>query len=101
MGDDQETISEHVRKIIEDCKKSTGRVSLSEQGHLIIKFDRDNTGADLPSLARQYFGDQQLGYMLVPTDRVRRLRESSVMIFIRKFVNDLMEVLLKIIQPRK
>jgi hypothetical protein len=93
IADNQEEISEHVRKTIEDCKKSTGRVSLNEQGHLIVKINKDDTGADLPSLARQYFGDQQLGYTVVAVGEDGELRESSVMIFTRTFIDDLMEVL--------
>lgn len=92
MADDQETISRHVRKTIEDCKKSTGRVSLNEQGRLIVRID--DTGDDLPSVAREHFGDKRLQYMLAPLGEDRDLKESPVIIFTRKFVNDLMKALL-------
>lgn len=99
MADDQETISAHVRKAIEDCHKSTGRVSLNEQGRLIVKID--DTGADLPSVTREYLGAERREYMLVPLGEDRDLKESPVIIFTRKFVDRLMEALLTTIQPRK
>lgn len=99
MADNQETISEHVRKTIEDCKKSTGRVSLNEQGRLIVKID--DTVADLPIVTTEHFGDQRLKYMLVPIGEDGQLRESPAIIFTRKSIDDLMGALLTTTQPRK
>lgn len=94
MAEEQETISERVHKTIENCKKATGKVSLNEQGHLIVKIDEDDTGAGLSSVTTEHFGDQRLKYMLVPIGEDGELRESPVIIFTRKFVDDLVEALL-------
>ncbi|KIL95733.1 hypothetical protein FAVG1_00471 [Fusarium avenaceum] len=88
MAEDQETIGERVCKTLKDCKKSTGKVFLNEQGHLIVNIDEDDTGTDLSSVTTEHFGDQRLKYMLIPIGEDGELRESPVIIFTPKEKND-------------
>lgn len=89
IADDQEEISERLRKIIEDCKESTGRVSLNEQWHLIVKI-ADGYKHVSQLLIAKILSCQtwQRGTSFVRIED-GELRESSVMIFTCKFVDDL------------
>ncbi|SPJ81617.1 uncharacterized protein FTOL_09022 [Fusarium torulosum] len=90
IADDQEEISERLRKIIEDCNKSTGRVSLNEQGqgHLIVKIADGYKHVSQLLIAKMLSCQTwQRGTSFVRIED-GELRESSVMIFTSKEENN-------------